>query len=210
MSWPRWCPGMVLVAAVSLAACGSAPKAVGPTAIRPLPQQPPTHQVVGDAIVASLGGVGVTLGWLNEEAADKYFASRPGLTQPWPKEVWKKAPPIVFLLRIRNQTREEIQFDPGTVSLTNQDGDRQRTIPYEEFYMRMADGPDVETRLRSLQSALLSRFVVLPPGGQREGLLVFPPAEPKTKLLLLEIGSFFVGGRNTPGLFSFQVAYPEK
>ncbi len=207
---PWWYLAPALVAVGILAGCASAPKAVGPAAIRPLPQQPPTHQVVGDAIIASLGGVGVTLGWLGEGASDHYFTSRPGLVPPWPKAVWKAAPPTVFLLRIRNQTRDEVQFDPGTVSLTNQEGERERPIPYEEFYMRMAEEPDADTRLRTLQSTLLSRFVVLPPGGQREGLLVFPTAEPKSKLLVLEIGSFFVGGRNTPGLFSFQVTFPEK
>ena len=210
MIWPQWSFALVLVVAELLAGCASAPKAVGPTAIRPLPQQPPTHQVVGDAIIASLGGVGVTLGWLSEGASDDYFASRLGLATPWPKEVWKATPPTVFLLRIRNPTRDEVQFDPGTVSLTNQEGDRQRTIPYEDFYVRLAEAPDADARLRSLQSTLLSRFVVLPPGGQREGLLVFPTPEPKSKLLVLEFGSFFVGGRNIPGTFSFQVTFSDK
>ena len=210
MIWTRWSLVPALIAAGILVGCASAPKPVGPSAIRPLPQQPPTHQVVGDAIIASLGGVGVTLGWLSEGASDHYFASRPGLVPPWPKEVWKDTPPTVFLLRIRNQTRDEVQFDPGLVSLTNQEGDRERPIPYEEFYMRLTEGPDADIRLRSLQSALLSRFVVLPSGGQREGLLVFPTPEPKSKLLVLDIGSFFVGGRNTPGLFSFQVTFPDK
>jgi hypothetical protein len=201
---------VLLVAASLLAGCGSAPKAAGRPVVRPLPQQPPTHQVVGGAIVASLGGAGVTVGWLGEEAADRYFTARPGLVPPWPRDLWKVTPPTVFLLRIRNQTREEVQFDPGNASLTNQEGERDRPIPYEEFYMRLAEEPDGDARLRSLQSALLSRFVVLPPGGQREGLLIFPTADPKTRLLVLEIGSFFVGGRSTPGLFSFQMVFPEQ
>jgi hypothetical protein len=201
---------MLLVAMGFFAGCGSTPKAVGPAAVRPLPQQPATHQVVGGAIVASLGGVGVTVGWLGEEAADRYFSARPGLVPPWSKDLWKATPPTVFLLRIRNQTREEVQFDPGNASLTNQEGERDRPIPYEEFYIRLAEEPDADLRLRSLQSALLSRFVVLSPGGQREGLLIFPTADPKTRLLVLEIGSFFVGGRSIPGLFSFQVVFPEQ
>jgi hypothetical protein len=202
--------GLLLGMAWMAAGCGSTPKAVGPSAIRPTPQQPPTHQIVGDAIVASLAGVGVTLGWLGEEATEQYFRQRPGLVAPWPREIWKANPPTVFLLRIRNQTREEVQFDPGTAAATNQEGERDRLIPYEEFYMQLAEQPDAEARLRSLQSTLYSRFVVLPPGGQREGLLVFPTQEPKSKLLVLEIGSFFVGGRSTPGLFTFQLVFPAK
>jgi len=204
----RWPLVVALLWAIS--GCAAGPKPPGPPSLRPLPQQPPTHQIVGNAIVASLGGAGVTLGWLGEGATEHYFISRPGLVSPWPKEVWKDAPPTVFLLRIRNTSREEVQFDPGTASLTNQEGNRQRPIPYEEFYMRLAEQPDAQERLRSLQSALLTRFVVLTPGGQRDGLLVFPGTEPPSKFLLLEIGSFFVGGRSTPGLFSFQVTFPEK
>ena len=39
-------------------------KPTGPPVLRPNPYQAPAYQVVGDAIVASLGGVSVTLRWL--------------------------------------------------------------------------------------------------------------------------------------------------
>lgn len=206
----RWCWPLVLALVWVLAGCASAPKAPGTATLRPLPQQPPTHQAVGDAIVASLGGAGVTVGWLGEGGVARYFADRPGLVAPWPQEVWKETPPTVFLVRIRNQTREEIQYDPGTATLTNQAGDRERPIPYEEFYLRMAEQPGAAERLRTLQSVLLTRFLVLGPGGQREGFLVFPATEPASKLLVLDIGTFYVGGRIASGLFPFQVTFPEK
>jgi len=60
-------------------------------------------------------------------------------------------------------------------------------------------------RLVSLQATRWSRFVVIQPGGRREGLLLFPTIEPEAKHLLLELPSFFVGGRATPGRFEFQV-----
>jgi hypothetical protein len=184
--------------------CASAKKPGDPV-LRPNPFQAPTYQVVGDAIVASLGGVSVTLSWLNEGGVEKFYAARPGLMTPWPKEVWKESPPTVFLLRISNQTREEVQFDPALVALVAQVGERQRPIPYEEMYIRLQETEDAPPRLVSLQATLFSRFVVVQPGGRREGLLLFSAIDPEAKLLMLELGSFFVGGRVTPGRFEFQV-----
>lgn len=167
--------------------------------------QAPTSQVVGDAISASLGGVAVTLRWVDEGAVGAYYASRPGLVSPWPPELWKESPPTIFLVRLRNQTREEMQFDPAMSVLVSQDGNRDLPIPYEEMYMRLSDTENAAPRLLSLQATLLSRFVVIQPGGQREGFLLFPSIRSEAKHLLLELPSFFVGGRATPGRFAFQV-----
>ena len=186
-----------------VASCTSPPK--GEVSLHPIPQRHATHQVVGESILASLGGPAVIVRWLSPQEVEHYFASRPGLVSPWPQEIWKQAPPTVFLLRVRNQTPEEVQFDPTLAALVSQEGWRERPMSYEEMYLRMggveASGPG----LRSLQATLLSRFVVMSPGGEREGLLVFPTLDPTTKYLLLELASFFVGGRSSPGLFEFQV-----
>ncbi len=185
------------------AGCATSPK--GEVVIRPSPQRQATHQVVGDAIVASLGGAAVTVRWLAATGVEQYFESKPGLVYPWPKEMWKMAPPTVFLLRVRNQTLDEVQFDPTLAALVTQDGRRERPVSYEEMYQHLEGTEGSGARLQSLQATLLSRFVVIPPGGQREGLLAFPTLGPEAKHLLLEFASFFVGGRNVLGLFEFQV-----
>jgi len=179
---------------------------LGPATLRPAPQSNiGTSQIVGEAIVASLGGVAVTVRWMDAGAVGTYYAGRPGLVSPWPQDVWTESPPTVFLVRVRNQTHEEAQFDPAMTVLVAQDGNRDRPIPYEEMYMRLADTEHAGPRLVSLQATLLSRFLVIQPGGQREGLLLFPTIKPEAKHLLLELTSFFVGGRATPGRFEFQV-----
>jgi hypothetical protein len=89
--------------------------------------------------------------------------------------------------------------------LLAQDGGRELPIPYEEMYMRLAETDNAGPRLVSLQATLLSRFVVIRPSDQREGLLLFPTIKPEAKHLLLEFPSFFLGGRVTPGRFEFQV-----
>jgi hypothetical protein len=187
-----------------LAGCATPPKG-DEMSILPSPQRQPTHQVVGDAIVASLGGVAVRVQWLPASGVEQYFAGKPGLVYPWPKEVWKLAPPTVFFVRIRNQTPEEVQFDPTSSALVTQGGRREPPVSYEEMYQRLEEAEGSEARLQSLQATLLSRFLVISPGGEREGLLVFPTVGSDTKHLLLEFSSFFVGGRNVAGLFEFQV-----
>jgi len=190
-----------------LLGCATTEAPKGPAILRPASQQAPVNQVVGEAIVASLGGAAVTVRWLDGAAVGAYYASRPGLVAPWPRELWQESPPTIFLARIRNQTREEVQFDPAEVALVAQDGKRDRTIPYEEMYMRLADTDGAAPRLMSLQATLLSRFVVIQPGGEREGLLLFPSLKPEAVYLLLELPSFFVGGRPFPGRLEFQVTH---
>ena len=191
-------------AVLIVAGCAANPPK-GELSLHPAPQRQATHQVVGEAIVASLAGASVIVRWLTPVEVEQYFENKPGLVYPWPKEVRKVAPLTVFLLRVRNQTSGEVQFDPTLVFLISQDGRRMRPVSYEELYEQLEGTEDSGARLRSLQATLLSRFLVISPGGQREGLLAFPTLGPEDKHLLLEFGSFFVGGRNVLGLFEFQV-----
>lgn len=199
----------LLVAGLALlvGGCAStpAPDRAATLSVRPAPQQLPTNQIVGEAIVASLSGAAVTVRWLDARAFSRYYASKPGLTAPLSEEIWKETTPIAFWLRVRNLTREEVQFDPGLVSLVSQDGRREHPIPYEELYLRLMADEDAEPRLRSLQATQLNRFVVIAPGAEREGILLFPAMASEAKLLNLELASFFVGGRSASGLFQFQV-----
>jgi len=196
----------VLGVGMLLTGCATTEKPLGPATLRPAPQSNiGTSQIVGEAIVASLSGVAVTVRWMDAGAIANYYAVRPGLVSPWPHDVWTESPPTIFLVRFRNPTHEEVQFDPAMTVLVAQDGNRDRPIPYEEMYMRLAETENAGPRLVSLQATLLSRFLVIQPGGQREGLLLFPTIKPEAKHLLLDLPSFFVGGRATPGRFEFQV-----
>jgi hypothetical protein len=136
---------------------------------------------------------------------DRFYAGKPGLVNPFPKGMWKEAPPTVFLVQVRNQTSEELQFDPALTFLVDQGGRRGLPLSYEEMYLGMSEAERSGPAMRSLHATLFSRFVVMSPGGQREGLLVFPGIGPDAKLLRLEFASFFIGGKNAPALFEFQV-----
>jgi hypothetical protein len=177
--------------------------------LRPSPARQPTHQVVGESIIASLGGAAVTVQWLSAPGVDRFYAGRIGLVNPFPKETWKDAPPIIFLVQVRNQTSEELQFDPILTFLVDQGGRRGLPLTYEGMYLGMSEAERSGPAMRSLQATLFSRFVVVSPGGQREGLLVFPGIEPEAKVLLLEFASFFIGGKSAPGHFEFQVLHQQ-
>ncbi len=187
-----------------LTGCASSPTD-GVVVLRPSPARQPTHQVVGESIIASLGGAAVTVQWLSAPGVDRFYAGRIGLVNPFPKETWKDAPPIIFLVQVRNQTSEELQFDPTLTFLVDQGGRRGLPLSYEGMYLGMSEAERSGPAMRSLQATLFSRYLVLPPGGQREGLLVFPGIEPEAKVLLLEFASFFIGGKSAPGHFEFQV-----
>ncbi|MGE5850188.1 MAG: hypothetical protein ACM362_08680 [Candidatus Methylomirabilota bacterium] len=194
----------VFVGVLSLAGCASPPKGEV-VSLRPGPPRQPTQQVVGESIIASLGGVAVTVRWLPGPGVERFYAGKPGLVNPFPKEMWKEAPPTIFLVQVRNQTSEEIQFDPALTFLVDQGGWRGVPLSYDEMYLGMSEAERSGPAMRSLQATLFSRFVVVSPGGQREGLLVYSAVSPEAKLLRLEFASFFIGGKSATGFFEFQV-----
>ncbi len=198
----------MFVGVLSFTGCASSPKD-GVVVLRPSPARQPTHQVVGESIIASLGGVAVTVRWLPASGVERFYGGKPGLVNPFPKETWKDAPPTVFLVQFRNQTSEDLQFDPALTYLVDQRGRRGVPLSFEEVYMGKSEAERSDPALRSLQATLFSRFLVLHPGGQREGLLVFPVLDPESKHLALEFSSLFIGGRGVPGLFEFQVLRQE-
>jgi hypothetical protein len=136
-----------------------------------------------------------------------------GWLAKWPREtcLFATSPDVVgdaaATLALSAPMFARIRAAGYPVALVAQDGKRDRTIPYEEMYMRLADTDGAAPRLMSLQATLLSRFVVIQPGGEREGLLLFPSLKPEAVYLLLELPSFFVGGRPFPGRLEFQVTH---
>jgi hypothetical protein len=199
-----WVLGLALGGIALLAGCATPPKSADLT-LRPSPQQPSASQIVGESIVVALGGVDITVQWLPQVGVERFYAGRPGLFNPFPDEVWAEAPPTVFSLRVRNSSGESLQFDPAMSLLSSDTGRHLQPILYDDMYERLIDLKDSARRLQSLQATLLDRLLVLAPGGQREGILVFLPFDPRAKQLTLELNSLYVTGRNSPAFMSFQV-----
>jgi hypothetical protein len=51
----------------------------------------------------------------------------------------------------------------------------------------------------------LTNLLVVPPKVDREGLLLFPPLDPEAKMVILEVGSFYIGSTEQLLLFEFEV-----
>ena len=204
----RACGGWALLLALGgialLAGCATPPKYADLT-LRPSPQQASAAQIVGESIVVALGGADVTVQWLSQAGVEGFYAGRPGLINPFPDEVWTEAPPTVFALRVRNSSAEPLQFDPAMSLLSTESGRHLQPILYDDMYERLIDLKDSARRLQSLQATLLDRLLVVAPGRQREGLLVFLPFDPRAKRLTLELNSLYVTGRISPVFLSFQV-----
>jgi hypothetical protein len=199
-----WARLIALGGLALLAGCATPPK-FSELALRPTPQQPLPSQIVGERIVAGLGGADITVEYLPKAGVEHFYAEKPGLVNPFPDEVWAEAPPTVFALRVRNGSGEPLQFDPGMSLLSSDSGRHLQPLLYDDLYERLIEMKDSARRLQSLQATLLDRLLVIAPGGQREGLLVFLPFDPRAKQLTLELSSLYVTGKLTPAFFTFQV-----
>jgi hypothetical protein len=107
---------------------------------------------------------------------------------------------------MRNQGRQPVQGDPAQFVLTDQEGVRRLPLAYQDFFQLISELPDAEQRLRSMQATVLSNFITVPPGGRRDGFVFFPPLNPTSRLVILELGSFYVGAREVPVLAEFEVS----
>jgi len=163
-------------------------------------------QAVGNAVVVTVGGVVVRMEPLEPEELDAYYQSRPGLVNPL-KGVSADGPPLLaFRVDLRNRGRQPVQVEPAQFVLMDQEGARRGPLSYQDFYQLVTELPDADQRLRSVQATMLSNFLTLAPGGDREGFLFFPPVNQAARLVVLELGSFYVGGREVPVLAEFEVA----
>ncbi len=199
---------IALAAAVSAASCfrlGSGTP--GEPLLRPAVQRfGQNSQVVGNAVVVSFAGVAVSLEPLEPEQLDALYQNRPGLVNPVKGLAGDSPPPIAFRVNLRNRGRQQVQVEPAQFVLTDQEGIRRQPLSYQDFYQLVSELPDADQRLRSVQATTLSNFLTLAPGGDREGFVFFPPVNETSRLLVLELGSFYLGAREVPVLAEFEVA----
>ena len=197
-----------LVAGALAAGCftfGTSP--AGEPLLRPAVQRlGGNSQVVGNAVVVSFGGVAVQMEPLTPEQLDDLYKQREGVVNPVKGLPGGETPPIAFRLDMRNQGRQPVQGDPAQFVLTDQDGIRRLPLTYQDFYQLVSELPDADQRLRSMQATTLTNFLTVPPGGRRDGFVFFPPLSPTSRLVVLELGSFYVGPREVPVLAEFEVS----
>ena len=187
----------------SVSGCASAP--TGEATLRPGPQRLPYLQTQGDLVIATLQGVTVTVQPLTPKELDAYYLRRPALVNPF-KTLPKLAKrPLAFIVRIQNQGRDRVTFDPGQALMIDQQNHRTTPLSYDELYSIFSEGNQPDQALQAIQEIVLTNLLVIPPKLDRQGLLLFPLPEPRTKSLILEMGSFYIGSAEQLLLFEFEV-----
>ncbi|HEY7676883.1 MAG TPA: hypothetical protein VIG69_07410 [Candidatus Methylomirabilis sp.] len=195
-------------AAALLAGCftfGLGGPPLGEPSLRPARQHSAQSQVVGNAVVASYQGLTVSLEPLSAEHLDLLYQNRPGIVNPVKNLAPGVPQPIAFRVIVRNRSRQAAQLEPVMFTLTDQEGLRTRPMHYQDFYQLFADMQDAEQRLRSVDATTLSSFVTVASGGEKDAFLYFPPMPESSRLLVLELGSLFLGAREVPFLAEFEV-----
>lgn len=204
--------GMALAAGVVAGGCfglGGGAAAPPHPFLRPAVQRLGPHQVVGNAVVASFAGVAISLEPLTPDQLDAFYENRPGLVNPLKGLTRGAPPPLAFRMFIRNRGRQAVQLEPATFLLTDQEDRRLRPLEYGDFYQIVAELPDAELRLRSVQATTFSTFLTVNPGAEREGFVFFPPPLEGSRLLVLELGTLYLGARDVPLVAEFEVMRPK-
>ncbi len=204
MSQRAFGPLFSLLIVVSLAACASGPKS-GEQTLRPGPQRLPTLRAQGDLVIATLPGATVTVEPLTEQALDAYYARRPNPLNPLKILPKKTKGPLAFMLRIQNVGRDRISVDPGQAVLVDQQDRRSAALSYDELYGVLSEVRNSAKALQAVEETVLTKFLVIPPQLDREGLLLFPPPDPAAKTVILEVGSFYIGSAEQLLLFEFEI-----
>jgi hypothetical protein len=87
----------------------------------------------------------------------------------------------------------------------DQEDQRTAALPYDELYSIFSKGDQPDPALQALQETILTNFLVIPPKIDRAGLLLFPRPEPEAKIVILDMGSFYVGSVEQLLLFEFEI-----
>lgn len=173
--------------------------------LRPGPQRLPALRAQGNLVIATLGGATVTVEPLTTKGLNEYYARRPTLLNPFKILPKGTKDPLAFILRIYNVGRDRVTFDPGQVWLVDQQDRRSAALSYDEMYSLFSEKSESAKILRTLEETVFTNLLVIPPRLDREGLLIFPPPDPTAKMVILEVGSFYVGSTEQLLLFEFEV-----
>jgi len=159
----------------------------------------------GDLVIATLQGAAVTVQPLTREGLDTYYSRRPSLANPFKMLPKGANRPLAFNVRIQNTGRDRVNFDPSQALLVDQQDRRAAAFSYDELYSIFSETDQPDRALQALQETVLTSFLVIPPKIDRAGLLLFPRPDPEAKVMILDMGSFYVGSVEQLLLFEFEI-----
>lgn len=188
-----------------LAACAGTAAAPKARLLRPGAQSLPANTVTGDFIIAQLDRATVSIRALSWEGLEGYYQSQRGLTHPFADLPAGAPRPTAFLLHLRNDSPDPLSFDPTAARLVDQEGRRLASLDYPALYVFLAGIDQGAERLRAVQRTVLTGAVVVPSGGERWGLLLFPELSAGARALLLDLAGLYRGSAEQLLVFQFVV-----
>jgi hypothetical protein len=151
---------------------GSAPKKQAKDA----PAPPSTPQAM-----TSLKGVTVTLEYADAERRAAFLKTiDPQLKDPFAVPPGSAERAIVFVVGFDNQSRADVQFQPGNVVLMSNHGDRTFPIDMTDLYLgaEHAEHPgDLQSVIDRTTRILFDSATTIPQGAHRARLLAFKQLE---------------------------------
>ncbi len=202
-------PGAVLVGiCILLAACATRPAPPKTRLLRPGPQSVPVNTVTGELIIAQLERATVSIRALSWDALGRYYGGQRDLVNPFADLPTGAPRPAAFLVHLRNDSPDPFSFDPTAARLADQEGRRQGPLDYPALYAFLAGAERGAGRLRAVQRTVLTATVVVPPGGERQGLLLFPELPAEARAVLVDLASVYRG--SAPQLVVFQFLVVEE
>lgn len=203
-------PGLLLSVGLSvlLAACATTADRPKARLLLPGPQSLPINTVTGDLIIAELERATVSLRALSWDGLQRFYAAQRDLVNPFADLPAGDARPTTFLLHLRNDSPDPLSFDPTAARLADQEGRRQAPLDYPALYVTLAGREQGAERLRAIQRTALTATVIVPPGGERRGLLLFPELPADARAVLVYLASLYRG--SAPQLLVFQFLVTEQ
>jgi hypothetical protein len=193
---------------VLLAACATTADRPKARLLSPAPQSLPINTVTGELIIAQLERVTVSLRALSWEALQRFYAAQRDLVNPFADLPAGNPGPTAFLLHLRNDSPDALSFDPTAARLADQEGRRKAPLDYPALYGTHAGLERGAERLQAIQRTTLTTTVIVPPGGERRGLLLFPELPADARAVLVDLASFYRG--SAPQLLVFQFLVTEQ
>lgn len=189
MSFPFRCKRAVLVAAaLALGAWGiSVPS---PPSAKPyrlvagsLPKKPSKDAPAPPSTPQAttyLKGVTVTIEYADAERRAAFLKTiDPELKDPFASPPGALERAIVFVVGFENQSRGEVQFQPGNVVLISNHGDRSFPIDLTDVYLgaERAGNNDLQTVIDRTTRIMFDSATTIPAGARRARLLAFRQLE---------------------------------
>lgn len=184
-----------------LSGCAAAPPA-GPIAFRPAPAA--TYGIEGETAFKVIENVRVEIRHLSPANLAPVLKRLTGSPADPFEGLLVKKTFAFFSVSIANGSKRSVTFNPAMAVLVSDMDLRATPRDYPDFFSVLADHPQSEQRLAQVKKAIYDIPVTVPPGGRKEGLLVFIVEMTEDRTLALSLPDVYIGHAAHAFSFAFE------